>query len=70
MILTSNTEATESKVKFLNYSIHGKGFQCHSNNLLQLFELKDNNNNNKINFESSGKEAQLDKDFTIVSRRD
>ncbi len=25
MILTSNTEATESKVEFLNYSIHGKG---------------------------------------------
>ncbi len=23
-----------------------------------------------INFESSGKEAQLDKDFTIVSRRE
>ncbi len=25
MILTSNTEATENKVEFLNYCIHGKG---------------------------------------------
>ncbi len=33
MILTSNTEATENKVEFLNYSIH-------SSNNSQLFELK------------------------------
>ncbi len=38
MILTSNTETTESKVK---------GFQCNSNNSLQLFYLKGKNNNNK-----------------------
>ncbi len=36
MILTSNTEATENKVQFLNFA-----FQCHSNNSLQLLELKE-----------------------------
>ncbi len=40
MILTSNTEATENKVEFFNYTYTVKGFQCHSNNSLQLFELK------------------------------
>ncbi len=40
MILTSNTEATENKVDFLNYVYTVKGFQFHSNNSLQLFELK------------------------------
>ncbi len=44
MILTSNTEATENKVEFLNYAYTVKGFQYHSNNSLQLFELKENNN--------------------------
>ena len=47
MILTSNTEATENKVDFLNYAYTVKGFQYHVNNSLQLFELKENNNNNK-----------------------
>ncbi len=32
MILTSNTEATENKVQFLNFAYKVKGFQCHSNN--------------------------------------
>ncbi len=41
MILNSNTEATESKVEFFNYAYTVKGFQYHSNNLLQLFELKE-----------------------------
>ncbi len=41
MILTSNTEATENKVEFLNYAYTVKGFQCQSNNSLQLFELKE-----------------------------
>ncbi len=41
MILTSNTEATENKVQFLNFAYTLKGFQCHSNNLLHLFELKE-----------------------------
>ncbi len=41
MILTSNTEATENKVEFLNYAYTVKGIQCHSNNSLQLLELKD-----------------------------
>ncbi len=41
MILTSNTEATENKVKFLNSAYTVKGFQCHSNNSLQLLELKE-----------------------------
>ncbi len=36
MILTSNTEATENKD--LAYTV--KGFQCYSNNSLQLLELK------------------------------
>ncbi len=45
MILTSNTEATENKVQFLNLAYTVKGFQCHSNNSLQLFELKEKNNN-------------------------
>ncbi len=40
MILTSNTEATENKVQFLNFAYTVKGFQCHSNNSLQLLELK------------------------------
>ncbi len=41
MILTSNTEATENKVQFLNFAYTVKGFECHSNNSLQLFELKE-----------------------------
>ncbi len=44
MILTSNTEATENKVQFLNLAYRVKGFQCHSNNSLQLLELKEKNN--------------------------
>ncbi len=40
MILTSNTEATENKVQFFNLAYRVKGFQCHSNNSLQLLELK------------------------------
>ncbi len=40
MILTSNTEATENKVQLLNLAYRVKGFQCHSNNSLQLLELK------------------------------
>ncbi len=40
LILTSNTEATENKVQFLNFANTVKGFQCHSNNSLQLLELK------------------------------
>ncbi len=39
--MTSNTEATENKVKFLNLAYRVKGFQCHSNNSLQLLELKE-----------------------------
>ncbi len=45
MILTSNTEATENKVQFLNLAYTVKGFQCHSNNSLQLLELKEKNRN-------------------------
>ncbi len=41
MILTSNTEATENKVQFFNFAYTVKGFQCHSNNSLQLLELKE-----------------------------
>ncbi len=49
MILTSNTEATEiNKVQFLNLAYRVKGFQCHSNNSLQLLELKEKNNNKTI----------------------
>ncbi len=53
MILTSNTEATENKVQFLNLAYTVKGFQCHSNNSLQLLELKEKKqqqNNTKIFF--------------------
>ncbi len=39
-ILTSNTEATENKVQFLNLAYRVKGFQCHSNNSLQLLGKK------------------------------
>ncbi len=39
-ILTSNTEATENKVQFLNLAYRVKGFQCHSNNSLQLLGRK------------------------------
>ncbi len=45
MILTSNTETTENKVEFFNYAHTVKELQYHSNNSLQLFELKENNNN-------------------------
>ncbi len=48
MILTSNTEATENKVQFFNFAYTVKGFQCHSNNSLQLLELKGKNNNKTI----------------------
>ncbi len=47
-LLTSNTEATENKVKFLNLAYRVKVFQCHSNNSLQLLELKEKNNNKTI----------------------
>ncbi len=40
MILTSNTDATENKVQFLNLAYRVKGFQCHSNNSLQLLGRK------------------------------
>ncbi len=40
MILTSNTEATENKVQLLNLAYRVKGFQCHSNNSLQLLGKK------------------------------
>ncbi len=40
-LLTSNTEATENKVQFLNLAYRVKVFQCHSNNSLQLLELKE-----------------------------
>ncbi len=48
MILTSNTEATENNVQFLNLAYRVKGFQSHSNNSLQLLELKEKNNNKTI----------------------
>ncbi len=38
--LTSNTEVTENKVQFLNLAYRVKGFQCHSNNSLQLLGRK------------------------------
>ncbi len=44
MILTS----TENKVQFLIFAYTVKGFQCHSNNSLQLLELKEKNNNKTI----------------------
>ncbi len=47
-ILTSNTEATENKVQFLNFAYTVKGFQCHSNNSLQLLAMKEKNNNKTI----------------------
>ncbi len=46
MILTSNTEATENKVQFLNLAYKVKGFQCHSNNSLQLLGRKKKKQNN------------------------
>ncbi len=48
LYLTSNTEATENKVQFFNLAYRVKGFQCHSNNSLQLLELKEKNNNKTI----------------------
>ncbi len=41
LYLISNTEATENKVQFFNLAYRVKGFQCHSNNSLQLLELKE-----------------------------
>ena len=51
MILNSNTEATQNKVEFLNYAYTVKGFQYHSNNSLQMFELmkKQHNNTHYLN---------------------
>ncbi len=46
MILTSNTEATENKVQFLNFTYTVQGFQCHSNNSLQLLGKKKQQQNN------------------------
>ncbi len=46
MILTSNTEATENKVQFLNLAYRVKGFQCHSNNSLNCLEGKKQQQNN------------------------
>ncbi len=40
MILTSNTEATENKVQLFYLAYRVKGFQCHSNNSLQLLGRK------------------------------
>ncbi len=40
LISTSNTEATENKVQFLNIAYRVKGFQCQSNNSLQLLGRK------------------------------
>ncbi len=40
LILTSNTEATGNKVQFFNLAYRVKGFQCHSNNSLQLLGRK------------------------------
>ncbi len=47
-LLTSNTEATENKVKLLNLAYRVKGFQCHSNNSLQLLELKEKTTTTKF----------------------
>ncbi len=44
MILTSNTEATENKVQFLNLAYKVKEFQFHSNNSLQLLGRKTKKN--------------------------
>ncbi len=45
IILTSNTEATENKVQFFNLAYRVKGFQCHSNNSLQLLGRKKTTSN-------------------------
>ncbi len=49
MTLT-NSEATETKVEFLNYAYTVKGFQFHSNNSLQLFELKGKKQQNNTRY--------------------
>ncbi len=49
-LLTSNTEATENKVQFLNFAYTVKGFQCHSNNSLQLLELKEKKQQNNTRY--------------------
>ncbi len=43
IILTSNTEATENKIQFFYFTYTVKGFQYHSDNSLQLLELKEKN---------------------------
>ncbi len=50
MILTSNTEATENKVEVLIFAYRVKGFQCHSNNSLQLLELKEKQQQNNTRY--------------------
>ncbi len=42
------SEPKENKVQVLNFAYTVKGFQCHSNNSLQLLELKEKNNNKTI----------------------
>ncbi len=48
ILLTSNTEATENNVKFFILAYRVKGFQCHSNNSLQLLELKEKTTTTKL----------------------
>ncbi len=46
MILTSNTEATENKVQFLNFAYKVKGFQCHSYKLSATAWIENQQQNN------------------------
>ncbi len=73
--------AHKYKITFLLIFLNSSNFLCTKFESFWLFEFTSHCwqqalswvNNNRItwiNLESSGKEAQLDKDFTIVSRRE
>ncbi len=47
IILTSNTEATENKVQFLNFAYLVKEFQCHSDNSATAEGIKQQQNNTR-----------------------
>ncbi len=49
-ILTSNAEVTENKVQFFSLAYRVKGFQCHSNNSLQLFGRKKKQQQNNTRY--------------------
>ncbi len=49
IILTSTSQASK-KSRVFKLHVYGKGYQCHSNHSLQLFELKKKATKNKSRY--------------------